>query len=98
MDVMEASLCEDDLLSTFFDTTKDAEFSANQTVYPNQKFSSALDFENSSFSLSPSSESSCKVGREGGNPEEDEGFEGMLNRENVSTERKFFIDLVFFFH
>ncbi len=76
MDIVESNLYEEDFLSSFFDPTKD-EFSS-QTVYPNLKSSNAVDFDNSPFNFSLSEEESCsKVGREGGNPEEDEGFEGM---------------------
>ena len=75
---MDSNLYEEDFLSSFFDPTKD-EFST-QTVYPNLKSSNAVDFDNSpfNFSLSEEEESCSKVGREGGNPEEDEGFEGMF--------------------
>ena len=74
---MEANLYEDEFLSSIFEPTKE-EFLATQTFYPNLKTSiSAVDLDESLLSLSPL-EDSCKLGREGGNPEEDEGFEGTF--------------------
>lgn len=93
MDVVDANLYEEDqdFFSSFFDTAKD-DFSSNQIVYPNLKLSAnAIDLENS---CSPLREDSSKIGREGGNPEEDEGFEGMSN---VSFTMLLFIKILVFF-
>ncbi len=74
---MEVNLYEDEFLSSIFEPAKE-EFSATRTFYPHLKSSiNAVDLDESLLSLSPSEEDYCKIGREGGNPEEDEGFEGM---------------------
>ena len=81
MDTVEGNLYEEDFLSSFFDPIKD-DFSITQTAsLKSASNPAAVDFDSSpfNFSLSEEEELLCCSSREGGNPEEDEGFEGMLH-------------------
>lgn len=72
---METTFNDDDFFSIVFNDKKD-DFYANQSFFDPNLVSESDG--SAPLSLSPLREELCKVVREGGNPEEDEGFEGKL--------------------
>ena len=87
MDNMEVNLCEEDLLSSIFEPPKD-EFSASQAYYHDFK-PNAVDLVNPPLDLPLLAvENPKKPGREGGNPEEDEGFEGTCATSSWMPDRR----------
>lgn len=75
---METTFYEDDFLSSIVFNEKKDDFYANQSFFTDPNLLKVSELDGSApLSLSPLREELCKVVREGGNPEEDEGFEGM---------------------